>query len=71
MKGRSGTRKAKRMVWKGERYAKRQVVRLGRHGNEGKAEPRDTLGRKLVILYVCVLAISNRCSKTVPVPIRG
>jgi hypothetical protein len=29
------------------------------------------LGRKLVVFSLCVLAISNRCSKTVPVPIRG
>ena len=38
------------------------TIRLGRHSNGGKAELRDTLGRKLVHLYLCVLAISNRCS---------
>lgn len=26
----------------GQRHAKRQVVQLGGHGKDGKAEPRDT-----------------------------
>ena len=45
---------------------------LGKHGNEGKGEPRDTLCRKLAccLSAICVLAISNRCQKAVPLPIR-
>jgi hypothetical protein len=48
---------------------KRLVARLGKHSNDGKAEPRDTLGRKLA----CCLSAKcpcclDRCQKTVPVP---
>jgi hypothetical protein len=40
------------------------AVQLGRHGKDGKAEPRDTFRRKLACcLSMCVLAISNRCIK--------
>ena len=38
----------------------------------GKGKPRDALCRKLAcFLHLCILAISNRCQKTVPQPIRG
>jgi hypothetical protein len=47
-----------------DKGAKGQVVQLGRHDSDRKAESRDTLGRKLACcLSVCVFAISNRCSK--------
>jgi hypothetical protein len=55
----------------GKRYAKWLVVRLGRHSNDGKAEPKDTLGRKLLgYLSVSSLSLID-AQKTVPVPIRG
>jgi hypothetical protein len=56
----------------GMRYAKWQVARLGRHSNGGKVELRDTLGKKLVDLSLCVCSLSLiDAQKTVPVPIRG
>jgi len=44
---------------------------IGKHGNDGKAEPRDTLGRKLAcLLSLCVSLLSLRdAQRTVPAPI--
>jgi hypothetical protein len=43
---------------------KGRLYHLGRHDRDGKAESRDTFGRKLACrLSLCVFAISNRCSK--------
>ena len=40
----------KRILWK-DRYGKTLVVRLGKHSNDGKAEPGDTLGRKFACCH--------------------
>jgi hypothetical protein len=48
---------------------------IGKHSNDGNAEPRDALGRKfaccLCAICVCVSLLSLIDIKTVPVPIMG
>ena len=48
------------------------LYHLGRHDRNGKAESRDTFGRKLACLSVCLSSLSLiDAQKTVAVPIRG
>jgi hypothetical protein len=52
---------------------KGRLYHLGRHDRDGKAESRDTFGRKLACcLSVCLSSLSLiDAQKTVAVPIRG
>ena len=53
---------------KGQRDAEWLVVQLERHGNESEGRPKDTMFRKLVVVYLCMLSVSGLSLEQSPCP---
>jgi hypothetical protein len=46
-------------IAEGTKDAEWLVVQLERHGNESEGRPKDTMFRKLVVVYLCMLSVSG------------